>query len=119
MNAFRTRVAEICGTLPGAEVSDPWGGGHEVWKVGEKMFAGIGAVTMGVSVKTPDVETAALLIDAGVGSKAPYMHKSWILLPEETDAGELRHRILASYDLIRAKLPAKVRKALPEREGQS
>lgn len=29
-----------------------WGGGHDAWKVGGKMFACIGAVMPGVSVKT-------------------------------------------------------------------
>jgi hypothetical protein len=24
----------ICSTFPGAEMSDPWGGGHDAWKVG-------------------------------------------------------------------------------------
>ncbi|HET7411440.1 MAG TPA: MmcQ/YjbR family DNA-binding protein, partial [Pararhizobium sp.] len=65
--AFRRRVAAICGALPGAEVSDPWGGGHDAWKVGGKMFALIGAVAEGVAVKCPDIETAEMLKDAGVG----------------------------------------------------
>ena len=35
----RQTVNAICKTFPGAEVSDPWGGGHDAWKVGGKMFA--------------------------------------------------------------------------------
>ena len=50
----RKLVNAICRTFPGAEVSDPWGG-HDAWKVGGKMFACIGAVTPGVSVKTDSV----------------------------------------------------------------
>ena len=34
----RATVNAICQTFPGAEVSDPWGGGHDAWKVGGKMF---------------------------------------------------------------------------------
>ena len=34
----RQTVNAICKTFPGAEVSDPWGGGHDAWKVGGKMF---------------------------------------------------------------------------------
>ena len=68
----RDRVNEICRAFPGAEVSDPWGGGHDAWKVGGKMFACIGAVTPGVSVKTDSIETAEMLIEFGVGRKAPY-----------------------------------------------
>ena len=62
----RKIVNAICSTFPGAEVSDPWGGGHDAWKVGGKMFACIGAIMPGVSVKTDSVETAQMLIDAGV-----------------------------------------------------
>lgn len=38
-------VNSICRTFPGADVSDPWGGGHDAWKVGGKMFACVGATT--------------------------------------------------------------------------
>lgn len=111
---LRARVAETCSRLPGAEVSDPWGGGHDAWKVGGKMFACIGAVDPGVSVKTPDVETAAMLIEAGVGRRAPYFHRSWINLPSKTADDELVHRLIASYRLVREKLPKKVQAALGE-----
>jgi predicted DNA-binding protein (MmcQ/YjbR family) len=113
-DAFRARVAAIASGLPGATVDDPWGGGHDAWKVGGKMFASIGAVTPGVSVKCADVETAAMLIDAGLGERAPYLHRSWIKLHETCEAAELRHRILSSYRLVRAGLPAGLRKSLPE-----
>jgi predicted DNA-binding protein (MmcQ/YjbR family) len=77
----RKLVNAICRKSPGAEVSDPWGGGHDAWKVGGKMFACIGAVMPGVSVKTDSIETAQMLIDAGLGVKAPYFHRSWVNLP--------------------------------------
>lgn len=112
---FRKTLAALCETLPGAEVSDPWGGGHDAWKVGGKMFACIGAMLPGVAVKTADVETAQMLIEAGVGEKAPYFHKSWVLLPEDVEADEMRHRVLTSYDLVRSKLTKKAQAALPER----
>ncbi len=112
---FRDVVAGICAALPGAEVSDPWGGGHDAWKVGGKMFACIGAVAPGVSVKTSDIETAQMLIEAGVGRKAPYFHQSWINLAEDCPPDELRHRILTSYDLVRAGLTKKAQSALAPR----
>ena len=109
----RALVNEICRTFPGAEVSDPWGGGHDAWKVGGKMFACIGAMGVGVAVKCPDVETADMLKDAGVAQKAAYFHRSWVLLPfGPTSADELRHRLTVSYDTIRAKLPRKVQAEL-------
>jgi predicted DNA-binding protein (MmcQ/YjbR family) len=108
----RALVNAICATFPGAEVSDPWGGGHDAWKVGGKMFACIGAVMPGVSVKTDSVETAEMLIQAGVGVKAPYFHRSWINLPFDTPEDELRHRLAASYRLVRAGLTKKVQATL-------
>jgi len=108
----RKRVNSICRRFPGAEVSDPWGGGHDAWKVGGKMFACIGAVMPGVSVKTDSIETAAMLIEVGVGVKAPYFHRSWVNLPWGTSDEELRHRLTASYKLVRASLPKKVQAEL-------
>lgn len=109
-DAFRARVGAICGALPGAEVSDPWGGVHDAWKVGNRMFACIGAMQQGVAVKCRDVETATMLKEAGVAAHARYFHKSWVLMPEETDEEELRHRLQSSYDIIRGKLPAALRR---------
>lgn len=114
---FRARVADICRTFPGATVSDPWGGGHDAWKVGDKMFACIGAMQKGVAVKCADIETATMLKEAGIGSNAPYFHKSWILLPQDCAEDELRHRIAASYAIIRSKLPAAIRRNLPISSG--
>jgi len=108
----RKLVNAICRTFPGAEVSDPWGGGHDAWKVGGKMFACIGAVMPGVSVKTSSVETAQMLIDAGVGVRAPYFHRSWVNLPWGTSEDELRHRLAASYQLVRCALTKTVQAQL-------
>ena len=108
----RELVNSLCAALPGAEHSDPWGGGHDAWKIGGKMFAAMGTSTQGVSVKTPDIETAQMLIDAGVGVKAPYFHRSWINLPFDCDADELRHRVHASYKIMRSGLTKKAQAAL-------
>jgi len=102
----RKLVNAICRTFPGAEVSDPWGGGHDAWKVGGKMFACIGAVMPGVSVKTDSVETAQ------IGAKAPYFHRSWVNLPWGTSEDELRHRLAASYRLVRSNLTKKAQAEL-------
>ena len=109
----REQVNRICAGFPGAEVSDPWGGGHDAWKVGGKMFACIGAVMPGVSVKTDSVETAEMLIEAGAAVRAPYFHKSWVNLPWGAPEDELRHRLRASYTLVRGTLTKKARAALP------
>ena len=108
----RETVNAICAALPGAEVSEPFGPGIDTWKVGGKIFACRG-LQGGVAVKTDSVETAEMLIDAGIGAKAPYFHRSWLLLPEDAAADELAHRIDASYRFVRAALPRKVQAALP------
>ena len=110
----RAFVNAHCVTLPGAERSDPWGGGHDAWKVGGKMFAVVGAMDdHGVSVKCADVETAQLLIDMGRALRAPYLHRSWVRLPwGAVPEDELRARIDQSYRIIRAGLPKKVQAGL-------
>lgn len=117
MTDLRERVSALCAGLPGAELTDPWGGGHDAWKICGKMFASIGAVDSGVSVKTPDIETASMLIDSGIARRARYFHKSWVNLPDEVSEDELRHRILTSYDIVRASLTKKVQSTLAPREG--
>ena len=118
----REMVNAICAAMPGAEVSDPWGGGHDAWKVAGKMFACVGALGGGVSVKTADVESASALIEIGRAVKAPYFHRSWVQVPFErlgpkdiTDE-ELRERLVASYRIVRAKLPKKVQAGLDPAE---
>lgn len=109
----RAFVNAHCARLPGAEVSDPWGGGHDAWKVGGKVFALVDAADLGVSVKCLDRESAALLIDLGLAERAPYLHPSWVRIPwGRMEAAELGDRLDASYRLIRAKLPRKVQAAL-------
>ena len=111
----RETINAICATFPGADLSDPFGGGHDAWKVGDKMFACIGSANTSVSVKTDSVETAQMLIDAGVGIKAPYFHRSWIHLPLDSDEDELRHRLGVSYDIVRSGLTKKLQNSLPPR----
>ena len=112
MKSDRALVNSICRTFPGASVSDPWGGGHDAWKVSGKMFACVGSVTSGVSVKTDSIETAEMLIDAGVGVKAPYFHRSWVNLPWGTSQDEFRYRLAASYKLVRSTLTKKAQAEL-------
>jgi predicted DNA-binding protein (MmcQ/YjbR family) len=113
MGQDRESVRAVCAALPGAGVSDPWGGGHDAWKVGGKLFAVVGSMDTGVSVKCADAEAAQLLIDLGRAERAPYFHRSWVLIPwDRVPEDELRDRILASYRTIRAGLPKKVQAAL-------
>lgn len=109
----REAVNAFCKSLPGTEWSDPWGGGHDAWKVGGKMFACIGMANDGVSVKTPDVETAGLLIEMGRAERAPYFHKSWVRLQwNHVETEEYRERLLASYTIVRKGLTKKLQATL-------
>lgn len=110
----RQDVNAICAGQPGAELSDPFGDGdHDCWKVGGKIFAICGADGRGVSLKTPSVEDAALLIEMGRALKAPYFHRSWVLIPFGTiGLDELRDRIDTSYDEITSRLPRRTRLGL-------
>ena len=110
----RDLVTAICAPLPGAAVSDPWGGGHDCWKVGGKMFANVGGYGDGVDVKCPDVDTARLLIDLGGATRAPYMHASWVRVPfgAALTEADLRHRIVISYQLVRGGLTKKLQTSL-------
>lgn len=110
----RDLINQTCAALPGATHSDPWGGGHDAWKVGGKLFAVVGASDdHGVAVKCADVETARLLIEVGHAQKAPYFHASWVRLPWGlVPDAEMVERIGASYQVIRAGLPKKVQAAL-------
>ncbi len=114
--SLRDRVNAIAKGMPGAELTHPFDQGHDAWKVGGKMFTCIGAINPGVSVKTPDVETAAMLIEAGAATKAPYFHRSWVHLGDDCPEDELRHRIAISYDTVRNGLTKKAQAALPARE---
>lgn len=109
----RELVNEICAAQPGAEWSDPWGGGHDCWKIGGKMFAVTGARGSHVSVKTESPDTARFLIETGVAERARYFHASWVALPLDAAPDELAHRIRHSYRIVRGNLPKRVQQGLP------
>lgn len=107
----RKLVNTICAGFPGAIASDPTTE-LDSWKVGGKMFACFGDRINGVCLKTDSGETAQMLIDAGAATKAPYFHKSWVLVDFSAQQDEIRHRITVSYDIVLTGLPKKVQAAL-------
>jgi predicted DNA-binding protein (MmcQ/YjbR family) len=76
------------------------------------MFACVGAMSPGVSIKTNSIETAALLIEMGAAERAAYLHRSWVKLDWDVPDEELQARLEHSYRLIRASLPKKVQAGL-------
>lgn len=108
----RATIDQICARFPGATRAHASDGELPSWKVGGKMFASLSHDTPGVSVKTADIETAAMLIDVGAAQRAPYFHKSWVRIADDLPEDELHSRLRTSYDLIAAKLSKKLRDAL-------
>lgn len=109
----RHEADAICAALPGATYHSHADGGLDAWKVGDKMFACIGHIDDGVSVKTDSIDTATFLIDIGAAQKAKYFHRSWVRVPfAGKDADEVRDRIYTSYGLIRSSLTKKAQAAL-------
>lgn len=76
------------------------------------MFASMGAMTQGVAVKCASIDDALHLEDMFGWPKAPYFHRSWVLIPWDVDEGELRHRIEGSYKIVRASLTKKLQAQL-------
>lgn len=107
----RALVDTICAAHPGATAADPTTE-LDSWKVGGKMFACFGDRIDGVCVKTDSVETAQMLVDAGAADRAPYFHKSWVLVGFDSPEDALRHRIAVSYGIIVKGLPKRLREAI-------
>ncbi|WP_368183841.1 MmcQ/YjbR family DNA-binding protein [Aestuariibius sp. HNIBRBA575] len=108
----QSAIQNICAAQAGAEKSFPFDETTEVWKVAGKIFAAVTGDGTKVSVKTPSVEDAQLLIEMGRGEKAPYFHKSWVRVSADIPLDELTDRIEKSYGIIRAALPKKVQATL-------
>lgn len=109
----RDLVNTLCAAFPGATAADPTTE-LDSWKVGGKMFACFGDRIDGVCVKTDSIETAQMLIDAGAATKAPYFHKSWVLVQFDANKEELHHRLSSSYTIVRNGLSKKVQAALDQ-----
>ncbi len=109
----RVLINTCCANLPGAEVSDPWGGGQDACKVGGKLFAVVGVMGIGVSVKCADVGTAAVLTEMGRAVRAPSFHRSWVRVPwGAVGEDEICEWLRISYRIIRAGPPKKLQVAL-------
>ncbi|MCP5073743.1 MAG: MmcQ/YjbR family DNA-binding protein, partial [Rhodobacteraceae bacterium] len=96
------------------EVSDPWGGGHDVWKVGGKSYAIMGTQNEGVTLKCADSGTAQMLIEVGRAEKAPYLPRGgWVFVRiGAMESGELAKRLRTSYLTVRSSLTKKLQSTL-------
>ena len=109
----RDEINTLCAAHPGAMASDPTTE-LDSWKIGGKMFVCFGDRIEGFCTKTDSIETAQMLIDAGAATKAPYFHKSWVLVSFDASLDEAAHRIATSYGIIHKALPKKIRDALAQ-----
>jgi predicted DNA-binding protein (MmcQ/YjbR family) len=116
--AKRSALLAYCRSLPLATEDIKWGA-DRIFSLGGKMFAGFGAsdkeATFGCKVPEEDFE--ALTRIEGI-RPAPYAARFfWIhvddpkLLPEK----EAKALILGSYELVKEKLPKKLRKEIEEK----
>ena len=113
---MRDTVKSLACALPGATVDHNFGPEIDSWKVGGKLFAIAGAE--GVSVKCPDRETAAMLVEVGQAEPAPYLaHAGWVRVTGQAledgtvTKDDLVHRLRVSHETIVASLPKRARPA--------
>jgi len=104
-------IREFCLSLPGATEKLQWGDAL-CFKIGGKMFAVMGLDNPRLSLKCT-ADTFAELIERENIRPSPYLGRhNWVML-ERLDAlgnDELRRTIRQSYELVRAKAAAGVRK---------
>jgi hypothetical protein len=97
---IRATVNAICKSMPSAELTDPWGGGHDTWKIGGKMFASIGSMGGGVAVKCATVQDALHLEDMFGWPRHRIFTARWCLCPwiraRQSCAIALKSRTLSS-----------------------
>lgn len=98
----RDDVNAFCENLPATTHHDPWGGGHDVWKIGGKMFLSMGTQDEGVVIKCADIGSAQMLIDIGVGTAPKYLTRGgWIMLRwGAVEDDDLRQRIETSWRTV-------------------
>ncbi|SMX41683.1 MmcQ/YjbR family DNA-binding protein [Actibacterium lipolyticum] len=107
-------LKRFCDALPGAVYEQPFGPDVGCWKVAGKIFALCGHGEGRVSVKCADPEKAAMLIDVGRATKAPYLPRGgWVSIPfTSTDPDEVKERLSESYQTIRSSLSKKIQASL-------
>jgi predicted DNA-binding protein (MmcQ/YjbR family) len=109
----RAGVGGVCLAFPGVTVDHPFGGDHDAYKVGGKMFAIIGAEG-GLSFKVSDI-AYEVLTETGRAAPAPYLARAkWVHLadPAAWPEEDLADHLQTAHALIAAKLTKKARAEL-------
>ena len=104
-DAALAKMRRICLALPDTKETPTWGQPH--FRVGEKIFAGVGLEKGVISVGFKlEMDHADAMVRRPGFSRAPYVgHKGWVSVDPEvaTDWDELRALIHESYRLIAPK----------------
>ncbi len=104
-DAALRKMREICLALPDTKETPTWGEPH--FRVGEKIFAGLGKENGGISIGFKlEKEHAAGLIESGRATRAPYVGQhGWVSMDAEKvkDWDGVRVLIHESYRLIAPK----------------
>ncbi|MGD0054165.1 MAG: MmcQ/YjbR family DNA-binding protein [Acidimicrobiales bacterium] len=114
------RVVDVCASLPGAQLTFPFGPRTAVYKVADKMFALVATDGDGQRVNLKcDPDYASYLVQQYDGIVPGYhMNKRhWITvtLADTVPWDVVEELIHVSYDLVVSSLSAKVRGALTDR----
>jgi predicted DNA-binding protein (MmcQ/YjbR family) len=102
-----------CRALPAVTMDVQWGDDH-VYKVGGRMFAVLGPVGHGVSLKVSDIAFEAL-VESGAARPAPYLARAkWVRFddPATLDDGETADWLANAHALVAAKLTRAARREL-------
>ena len=109
----RAGVGKVCLALPGVTLDHPFGGDHDTYKVGGKMFAMVGGMG-GLSFKVSDI-AFEVLTEGGRARPAPYLARAgWVHLdhPADWPDDDLSDHLAIAHGLVAAKLTRKARATL-------
>lgn len=106
-------MGEVCLALPGTTLDNPFGDDHDIYKVGGKMFAMVGAMG-GLSFKVSDIAHAVPTED-GRARPVPYLARAkWVHLDDSADwhEDELVEHLASAHTIVAGKLTKKTRAEL-------
>jgi hypothetical protein len=98
MTTHPNQVRDLALGLPGVQERETWG--HPTFRVRDRIFVGLAADGLSVSVKTSKEEQAALLAtDPATFSPAPYVGRhGWVAIQlDRVDSAELQELVLEAW----------------------
>ena len=108
------KLRDFCTSLPHVTEDIKWGN-DLCFSIGAKMFCVAGMKTpLSVSFKVKDEEFEEMCARTGI-EPAPYVARyKWVLVSEHAGLSEKdwKHYIRQSYELVKEKLPGKLRQSL-------